>query len=110
MLGRFPLPIEVVPMATRQIERRLVALGGEPRVREGVTTDNGGRIIDVHGLAIRDPAALEAEVNQWPGVVCVGIFARNRADVCLLGGVHGVRTIVFPVPADSAELQPVKSA
>ena len=94
-LGRFPLPVEVIPMAAAQIARRFVKLGGEPRRREGVVTDNGGALLDVHGLSIDDPAGLEAEVSQWPGVVCCGIFARNRATVCLLGTAAGVRTIRF---------------
>lgn len=94
-LGRFPLPIEVIGMATAQILRRLRALGGQPVLRAGVLTDNGCPIIDVHGLAIVDPPALEAEINQWPGVVSVGIFARNRATTCLLGTAQGVQTLVF---------------
>jgi ribose 5-phosphate isomerase A len=94
-LGRFPLPVEVVPMAAAQVARRLRSLGGEPVLRAGVVTDNGGRIIDVRGLSITDPAALEREINQWPGVVGVGIFARNKADVCLLGTAQGVRTLTF---------------
>ena len=94
-LGRFPLPVEVIPMAAGLIARRLRALGGEPRLRDGVTTDNGCRIIDVRGLSIGDPAALEREINQWPGVVSVGIFARNRASLCLLGTPTGVRTLTF---------------
>ena len=94
-LGRFPLPIEVVPMAAALVARRVRALGGEPRLRAGVVTDNGGQIIDVSGLSITDPGGMEREINQWPGVVCVGIFARNRADVCLLGTPSGVRTLTF---------------
>jgi ribose 5-phosphate isomerase A len=94
-LGRFPLPVEVIPMAAAQIARRLRKLGGEPVLRAGATTDNGNHIIDVKGLAIFDPAALESEINQWPGVVCVGIFARNRASLCLLGASDGVRTLTF---------------
>jgi ribose 5-phosphate isomerase A len=94
-LGRFPLPVEVIPMAAAQVARRFAAMGVEARLREGVVTDNGGAILDVHGLSIDDPAALEREVNQWPGVVCVGIFARNRASVCLLGTAQGVRTLTF---------------
>jgi ribose 5-phosphate isomerase A len=94
-LGRFPLPIEVIPMAARRIARRCAALGGEARLREGVVTDNGGAILDVHGLVIDDPLAMETEINQWPGVVTVGIFARHRADVCLLGTSEGVRTLAF---------------
>lgn len=94
-LGRFPLPVEVIPMAAAQVARRLRTLGGEPTLRAGVVTDNGGQIVDVRGLSITDPVALEREINQWPGVVGVGIFARNRADVCLLGTAHGVRTLTF---------------
>jgi ribose 5-phosphate isomerase A len=94
-LGRFPLPVEVIPMAAAQIARRFAALGGRAEPRAGVVTDNGGIILDVHGLAIEDPAALETEINQWPGVVCVGIFARRRASVCLLGTPAGVRTLTF---------------
>jgi len=94
-LGRFPLPVEVIPMAAAQIARKFAALGGRAQQREGVVTDNGGMILDVHGLAIDDPVALETEVNQWPGVVCVGIFARRRASVCLLGTSEGVRTLTF---------------
>ena len=94
-LGSFPLPVEVIPMACAQIVRKLRALGGEPRIRAGVVTDNGGHIIDVRGLSIVDPAAMEREVNQWPGVVSVGIFARNRASVCLLGTSQGVKTLSF---------------
>lgn len=94
-LGRYPLPVEVIPMAQAQVVRRFRALGGDARARDGVVTDNGGRILDVRGLAFDDPAALESEIDQWPGVVCVGIFARRPADVCLLGTSRGVRTIVF---------------
>ena len=94
-LGRFPLPIEVIPMAAALVARRVRALGGEPRMRAGVITDNGGQIIDVSGPSITDPGGMEREMNQWPGVVCVGIFARNRADVCLLGTASGVRTLTF---------------
>ncbi|MBX3608064.1 MAG: ribose-5-phosphate isomerase RpiA [Piscinibacter sp.] len=94
-LGRFPLPVEVVPMATAQVMRRFAALGGQPQVRRGVVTDNGGCIVDVRGLAIADPLAMEQEINQWPGVVTVGIFARHRAAVCLLGTAQGVRTMTF---------------
>jgi len=94
-LGKFPLPIEVIPMAAAQIARRLRALGGEAALRQGVVTDNSGHIIDVRGLSITDPAAMEREINQWPGVVTVGIFARNRASVCLLGTPQGVKTLSF---------------
>ena len=94
-LGHFPLPVEVIPMAAAQVARALVKLGGRPVLRDGVRTDNGGAILDVHGLAITDPAAMEREINQWPGVVSVGIFARNKASVCLLGTADGVQTLVF---------------
>jgi ribose 5-phosphate isomerase A len=94
-LGRFPLPVEVIPMAAAQISRRFIARGGRPRLREGFTSDNGGVIIDVHGLTIGDPVALEAEINQWPGVVCCGLFARHRASICLLGTAKGVQTLTF---------------
>ena len=94
-LGAFPLPVEVIPMAAAQIARRLRALGGTPALRAGVVTDNGGHIIDVRGLQITDPVAMEREINQWPGVVSVGIFARNKAGVCLLGTAQGVKTLTF---------------
>jgi ribose 5-phosphate isomerase A len=94
-LGRFPLPVEVIPMARSLVARRLRALGGEPVLREGFVTDNGCLILDVHGLAITDPAATERELGQWPGVVTVGVFARNRASICLLGTPGGVRTLSF---------------
>ncbi|HUG23342.1 ribose-5-phosphate isomerase RpiA [Piscinibacter sp.] len=94
-LGHFPLPIEVIPMAAAQIARRVRAIGGEPALRQGVVTDNGCHIIDVRGLRIADPLAMETEINQWPGVVTVGIFARHRASVCLLGTPAGVKTLQF---------------
>ena len=94
-LGRFPLPVEVIPMAAAQIARRFAALGGRPVLRAGVVTDNGCPIIDVHGLSIADPAAMECDINQWPGVVTVGIFARNKASVCLFGTPRGVETVRF---------------
>lgn len=95
VLGRYPLPIEVIGMATAQVMRRLRTLGGEPSVRAGVTTDNGNPIVDVRGLSITDPFGLEAELNQWPGVVTCGIFARHRASLCLLGTADGVETITY---------------
>jgi ribose 5-phosphate isomerase A len=96
VLGAYPLPIEVIPMAAAQVMRRFAsAYGAEATVRAGVVTDNGNLIVDVRGLRITDPAAMEVEVNQWPGVVCVGIFARHRARVCLLGTALGVRAISF---------------
>ncbi len=94
-LGNFPLPVEVIPMAVAQISRRLKALGGQAALRQGVLTDNGCRIVDVRGLRITDPLAMEQEINQWPGVVSVGIFARNKASVCLLGTAQGVKTMTF---------------
>jgi len=96
VMGRFPLPVEVIPMAAAQVARRFAsAYGGTAAVRAGVTTDNGNLILDVRGLAITDPLAMETEVNQWPGVVTVGIFARHRARVCLLGTPDGVKTLSF---------------
>ncbi len=95
VLGRFPLPVEVVAMALPQLVRRFAAIGGRAVPRAGVLTDNGHPILDVHGLAITDPLAMETEINQWPGVVTVGLFARHRAQVCLLGTLQGVQTLVF---------------
>jgi len=96
MLGRFPLPVEVIPMAAARVARRFAAAyGGVAAVRAGVTTDNGNLLLDVCGLQITDPLAMETEVNQWPGVVTVGIFARHRARSCLLGTPDGVKTLVF---------------
>ncbi|MDT8998939.1 ribose-5-phosphate isomerase RpiA [Paucibacter sp. APW11] len=94
-LGKFPLPVEVIPMAAAQIARRFAALGGVATLRAGVVTDNGCHILDVRGLSITAPAAFEADVNQWPGVVTVGVFARNKAKVCLLGTAAGVKTMTF---------------
>lgn len=94
-LGRFPLPVEVIPMAAAQLIRAFAAQGGQAQVRAGVTTDNGNVIVDVKGLQIAQPAQFEADVNQWPGVVTVGVFARNKADVCLLGTAQGVKTLSF---------------
>jgi ribose 5-phosphate isomerase A len=95
VLGRFALPVEVIDMAREQVARRFRALGGRPVLRQGVTTDNGHPLLDVHGLAITDPLALETEINQWPGIVAVGIFARHRARVCLLGTATGVQRLLF---------------
>jgi len=95
VLGRFPLPVEVIEMAVPQLVRRFAALGGMATLRQGVRTDNGHPVLDVRGLAIADPPALEAEINQWPGVVTVGIFARHRAQVALIGRPQGVQTLVF---------------
>lgn len=95
VLGRYPLPVEVVAMALPQLVRRFAAIGGRAVPRAGVLTDNGHPILDVHGLAITDPLAMETELNQWPGIVTVGLFARHRAQVCLLGTLQGVQTLVF---------------
>ena len=95
VLGSFPLPVEVIPMAAAQVARRFAAMGATATLRAGVTTDNGCELLDVRGLRITDPMALETEINQWPGVVTVGIFARHRASVCLLGTADGVRTLRF---------------
>lgn len=98
-LGRYPLPVEVVPMAAQRIVRQFQALGAEARLRlkDGapLVTDNGQHILDVTGLRITDPLAFESEVNQWPGVVTVGVFAHQKASVCLLGTPAGVRTLAF---------------
>ena len=99
VLGAFPLPVEVIPMAAAQIQRRFEALGGEATLRlkdgEPLVTDNGQHIIDVRGLQIREPLDFETTVNQWPGVVTVGVFAHQKASVCLLGTAAGVRTLSF---------------
>lgn len=99
VLGRYPLPVEVIPMATQRLVRQFASLGGQARVRlkdgQPLVTDNGQHILDVTGLQIRDPLAFESEVNQWPGVVTVGVFAHQRAQVCLLGTASGVRTLGF---------------
>ncbi|WP_377155518.1 ribose-5-phosphate isomerase RpiA [Roseateles chitinivorans] len=95
VLGGFPLPVEVIPMAAAQIARRFRAMGAEPVLRKDCVTDNSCQILDVKGLKITDPAAFEAEVTQWPGVVTVGVFARNKAGVCLLGTAQGVKTMTF---------------
>jgi ribose 5-phosphate isomerase A len=93
VLGAYPLPVEVIGMAAAQVARRFAGLGGDAQLRKGVLTDNGHPILDVRGLRITDPLVLEAEINQWPGVVTVGIFARHRAHVCLLGTPQGVQTL-----------------
>lgn len=92
-LGRFPLPVEVIPMAREFVARRIAGLGGRPVWRERVVTDNGNHILDVHGLAIPDPVALESEMNQVPGIVTVGLFAIRPADVLLVGTASGVVTL-----------------
>jgi ribose 5-phosphate isomerase A len=87
VLGKFPLPVEVIPMARSLVARQILArTGGQPVWRDGVVTDNGNWILDVHNLSITDPVAMEAELNQIPGVVSVGLFARRRADIVIVGG------------------------
>jgi ribose 5-phosphate isomerase A len=97
VLGRFPLPVEVIPMARSYVAREIVKLGGQPEWRQGFVTDNGNVILDVHGLQIRDPVALESTLNQLVGVVTVGLFARRGADVILLGTDSGVQKLA-PAP------------
>ena len=98
-LGKFPLPVEVIPMAARRLMRQFAALGGQAQLRlkdgQPLLTDNGQNILDVRGLQISDPLAFESLVSQWPGVVTVGVFAFQRAQVCLLGTANGVRTLTF---------------
>jgi ribose 5-phosphate isomerase A len=95
VLGAYALPVEVIAMATAQLVRRFAKIGGTAKIRPGVLTDNGHPVMDVTGLRISDPLAMETEINQWPGVVTVGLFARHRAQVCLLGTPQGVQTLVF---------------
>ena len=92
-LGKFPLPVEVIPMARAQVARELAKLGGTPKLREGFVTDNGNIILDVHGLSIADPVDLESRINQIVGVVTNGLFARRGANVLLLGTPEGVKTL-----------------
>jgi ribose 5-phosphate isomerase A len=92
-LGRFPLPVEVIPMARNLVARELSARGGRPVWREGCTTDNGNQILDVHGLTISDPPGLERDLNQIAGVVTVGLFAARPADVLLVGTAQGLQTL-----------------
>jgi ribose 5-phosphate isomerase A len=98
-MGKFPLPVEVIPMAERRITRQLAAMGGTAtlRMRNGapLVTDNGQHILDVTGLQISDPLGFESQVSQWPGVVTVGVFAFQKAHVCLLGAASGVKTMLF---------------
>lgn len=93
VLGKFPLPVEVLPMARNAIARKLTALGGTVRLREGFTTDNGNVILDVSGLQISNPVAMEQEINQWPGVVTNGLFAIRKADVVLIANPDGVNRL-----------------
>lgn len=99
VLGAFPLPVEVIPMATARVMRQFAAMGGTATVRQrdgqALVTDNGQHIIDVRGLRITDPVAFETTVSQWPGVVTVGVFALQKAQVCLLGTAQGVKTLKF---------------
>jgi ribose 5-phosphate isomerase A len=95
VLGKFPLPIEVIPMARSSVARQLVALGGQPRLREGFTTDNGNLILDVHNLQIMNPVELETTLDHIAGVVTNGLFARRAADVLLLGTPEGVKTMTL---------------
>ncbi|MDR2238906.1 MAG: ribose-5-phosphate isomerase RpiA [Zoogloeaceae bacterium] len=92
-MGKFPLPVEVIPMARAQVARELAKLGGQPKLREGFTTDNGNVILDVHGLSIADPAAFETKLNQIVGIVTNGLFACRPADLLLLATPEGVRAM-----------------
>lgn len=98
-LGNFPLPVEVIPMAAAQIARNFEAMGGTATIRmkdgQPLVTDNGQHILDVRGLQITDPLAFESQVNQWPGVVTVGVFAHQKANVCLMGSAAGVQTFTY---------------
>ena len=102
VLGKFPLPVEVIPMARSHAARQLVKMGGQPVWRQGVITDNGNVILDVHNLRLNDPAAFESAANQIAGVVTVGLFALRRADVLIVAGDDGVRTLTPGPPAERA--------
>jgi ribose 5-phosphate isomerase A len=93
VLGKFPLPVEVIPMARSYVARQLVKMGGQPVWREGVVTDNGNAVLDVHNLRLDDPVAVESALNQIAGVVTVGLFARRPADVLIVAGDGGVKTL-----------------
>lgn len=93
VLGEFPLPVEVIPMARSAVARKLLKLGGRPEYRQGVVTDNGNVILDVYGLSIMEPIKLEDEINAIPGVVTVGLFARRGADIALIGSESGVKVL-----------------
>ncbi|PWT72601.1 MAG: ribose 5-phosphate isomerase A [Proteobacteria bacterium] len=99
VLGRFPLPVEVIPIARSFVARQLVKLGGQPQLREGFTTDYGNVILDVHGLTVLQPAELEGSLNQIPGIVTNGLFARRPADLALLGTPDGVEKLSRASPA-----------
>ena len=98
-LGKYPLPVEVIPMAAQRVMRQFAAMGAQARLRlrydSPLVTDNGQYLVDVTGLQISDPLAFESEVNQWPGVVTVGVFALQKAQICLLGTATGVKTLTF---------------
>ncbi len=98
-LGTYPLPVEVIPMAAHRVMRQFAAMGGQAKLRlrydSPLVTDNGQYLVDVTGLQISDPLAFESEVNQWPGVVTVGVFALQKAQICLLGTADGVKTLTF---------------
>ena len=94
VLGRFPLPVEVIPMARSHVARKIAALGGRPVYRENVVTDNGNEILDIHGLDLRDPRTMEARLDAIAGVVCNGLFVRRPADRLLLAAGNGVRTLL----------------
>jgi len=96
LLGEFPLPVEVIPMARSHVARELVKLGGDPVYREGVITDNGGVILDVHNLRINSPMEIEEKINQITGVITNGLFALRPADTLLLGTSSGVQTLKAP--------------
>jgi ribose 5-phosphate isomerase A len=98
VLGKFPLPLEVIPMARSHVGREMLRRGAQPQLRENFTTDNGNLVLDCYGLTIMDPPQLEAELNNVAGVVTNGIFARRRADVLLLGEASGVRTLTAKRP------------
>lgn len=93
VMGEFPLPVEVIPMARSYIAREIVKMGGKPILREGFTTDNGNIIIDIHGLEIMEPVKMETHFNQLPGVVTIGLFAQRPADVLILGTPNGAKVI-----------------
>jgi ribose 5-phosphate isomerase A len=95
LLGTFPLPVEVIPMARSYVARQMVAMGGQPQWREGCVTDNGGHILDVRNLDLTNPLEMEKRINDIPGVICVGIFALRTADVVLLGAPQGVKTLTL---------------
>jgi ribose 5-phosphate isomerase A len=99
VLGRYPVPVEVIPMAAQRLVRQFAGLGGSAKLRmidgQPLVTDNGQQILDVSGLAIADPLRFETDVNQWPGIVTVGVFAHQKAAVCLLGTSDGVKTLSF---------------